>query len=162
MTDNPHIKKGYIMYEPSLNNVVPLSQNILEKQGRILRMPKKVIQIIDDIVYDKAQYDRIDNVYEMNSNWLSEEEEDEICCAIIREDWDHASEALGPDNPSFREKMVPSFIGAFKNPTDYFYLHALITDWKQGVCNYLRPIIDDLLAQACQKRLEADAGYCHE
>jgi hypothetical protein len=106
---------------------------------------KVTIKFVDYLIHHYAKYDTHDNVYSLSIDNIPEHDVHELSSILLSEDSSYASEATGVDNPSYERYMLPALTRYLLNTTDkdneIEFLHA----WKNGLVNYSRNIIEELL-----------------
>lgn len=105
----------------------------------IKQLRKFAYECVD--VYSKFNGDH----YELTVQNLPEPIQHEFASLIISNDESYASEATGPDNPSWESKMLPTLLHYLKNSTDQDQEVEFKNTWRDCVTDYVRSRMQDLI-----------------
>lgn len=126
-----------------------------------MRFSKEVINFTDQLVYNYSKLEVLGEYYLIHISSVPEFEIYELSSLIMASDNCYEEEALGPDNPSFRTKMLPALHLFLKDTTNKDNEIEFVNCWKEGVSDYFRGTIQKLL----EERLEnynQEEGYIKE
>lgn len=107
---------------------------------------KKINNFVTSLINNYCQYDNLSETYEIDIDWIEEDELSELCGLIMRENPDSAIEATSIDNPAYEKSMLPAL--------NYFLINkdseVLSAHWKRGILSYFRKRIIGLLNNALE------------
>jgi hypothetical protein len=115
-----------------------------------MRHSKATLKLAYELVLKYVKFDQADEIYTINIDDIAEFDIHAMCGIILSHNTDWANEATGCDNPSFEKSMLPSLIRVLSNSTSDNEFE-FVSEWKNGVFNYLRKEIIGLLDDALEE-----------
>lgn len=112
---------------------------------------KTIRNLADDIVSHYSTFDKFDNMYYLSIDNIPDFDLHELSSFLMLENTDLASEATGYDNPAYLEKMLPAQIKYLSNSTNKDEEIEFIRCWKEGVTDYLKDLMNELLQDAVER-----------
>lgn len=113
------------------------------------------------LVTNYAKFDALSDCYTLNINNISDFDIHELSAKIMSEDESYASEATGPDNPSFTNKMLPALTRFLSKSYDRDEEIEFAREWRDGVCKYFSSSANALL-EAMLNDYNQDEGYTNK
>jgi hypothetical protein len=110
---------------------------------------KNIIHFVHNLVLHYAKIDNDSDLYLLCVNDLPDFELHELCALIMNSDPILATEATGPDNPNYENKMFPAMIKYMKSSTDKDELYQFKNVWLDGIVSYFLEPIQEMLDQQC-------------
>lgn len=135
------------MNAKSLAQVIMFKQPIVKGMTNMQSLTPK--ELARDIVYHYAKFDRCIKQYTIHYDDLNDFDQHKLAALIIGTDDSYASEATGPDNPAYDNKMLPALIRFLKNSTDRDEEIEFVKEWQDGITAYTKNRACELLDDAC-------------
>lgn len=101
-----------------------------------------------DVAQHYSTYSIDDKRYTLDVIELPDFIQQEFASKILSSDSMLSSEATGPDNALFEKEMLPSLLSILANSTDKDKEINFINAWRDGVTNYTKRIMQDLIDNA--------------
>lgn len=126
-----------------------------------MRYSDEVKNYILDLVDYYVKFDRKAGEYKISIMDIADYSLHELAGMLLAEDASLTNEATGPDNPLFLNKMLPALHLHLKNTTDQDLEIEFTKAWREGICIYTYPIINELL-QAEVLAKNQDEGFTYK
>ena len=123
---------------------------------------KQTISFVDHLVDHYAKFDKLSQCYSLDISDISDFDIHEFSTFLMLEDESWASEATGPDNPSYEKTMMPALLRYMKNTTDKDEEIEFTKAWRDGVASYFTKSMQELIDERCNDKLydeNEEAGY---
>lgn len=114
-----------------------------------------------DCVNHYATYESCDDFYDLDVEELPDFVQHEFAALIMAHDSMLASEATGPDNKHYDNKMLPALLRYLKDSTDKDEGIEFKNIWRDCVTDYLKSTMQGLIEDALSD-FNADHGCNHE
>lgn len=125
-----------------------------------MKYSKHIQTLAKDIASHYARFSKADRLYDLQLESVADFDLHELAAALIDEDPMLASEATGPDNPNYKNTMLPALIKHMSNSTDKEYQVLFAKTWADGIRAYCIDIITQLVDDALYQ-MNCDLVY-HE
>lgn len=123
-----------------------------------MRISKKIQKFAYSLVLVYSTFDRDDKCYVLDINKISEFDLRELSAQLMNEDSMLAAEATGPDNVSYKDKMLPTLTQFLSDPLNGEKQYDFMEAWRKGVVHYLLPTMNEILEDQL-KEYNHDHGY---
>lgn len=120
-----------------------------------MRTTADIKRFVRSLVLHNATYDKIGKCYSLNVKDVNDFDLDELAALIMISDSAYASEANGPDNPSYEKIMLPALLRYMRNSTERDEEIEFTKTWREGVTNYFLDHMQTLISDEC-------SNYLHE
>lgn len=106
---------------------------------------KETIRFAEELVHHYAKWDKYLSCYSLDISDLPDFVQDEFAALIMAEDDSLASEATGPDNKHWENKMLPSLLRYLKKSTDQDEAIEFKNTWRECVTSYFFERMQELI-----------------
>lgn len=114
-----------------------------------------------ECVENYAVYDGCDRYFDLSVSELPDFVQHEFAALIMSHDESFATEATGPDNKHWDDKMLPALNRYLLNSTDKDEAIEFNKIWRDCVTDHLKSIMEDKINDALFE-LNSDHGYLRE
>lgn len=121
-------------------------------------MNKELNNFAQDCVNHYANYSKYDESYSLKVSDLPDFVQHEFAALIMSNDESYATEATGPDNPHWDNKMLPALTKYLANSTDKDASIEFNNIWRDCVADYMKGHMQKLIDSALYE-FNDDHGY---
>jgi hypothetical protein len=126
-----------------------------------MQFSKEVRSFAYSLAAHYSKFDQLSACYTLHIDDISDFDIHELSAMLLVEDESYASEATGPDNNSYTNKMLPALINLLKYSTDRDYEIEFVSEWKKGIISYQKETLQKLISDALDEYNE-DEGYTNK
>lgn len=124
-----------------------------------MKYSQQTIKFAQHLVYHYANFDKLSNNFVININDLPDTDLHEMVTLLMLDNKDMATEATGPDNPSYDKTMLPALLDFMRDTSDKDNEIEFTKVWRDGIANYFMTTIVELLDEQCIYRLHDEQNY---
>ena len=106
---------------------------------------KQTKNLASELAHHYAKFDTMLKQYTIDLSDLADFDRHELAASIMASDDSCASEAVGPDNSAYDNKMLPALLRFMKNSTDKDEEIEFVKEWRDGVTSYFNDTMQELL-----------------
>lgn len=116
-----------------------------------MKYSKDIIHFSNQLVFHYAKFDNLSDCYTLSLSDIADFDLHEFAALIMQSDISHASEATGPDNPSYETKMLPALINFLSKSYDKDEKIEFLCAWKEGITSYFSNTMEELLWESLEE-----------
>lgn len=111
---------------------------------------KKAKEYVSVLVFQYSKYCSDTKSFQLNIEDVPDFDQNKLASLIGMSDDASSSEATGPDNGLFANKMLPSLLNFLKDPLDSEARNDFTKEWRDGFTEYLKPSMQKLINEALE------------
>lgn len=108
---------------------------------------KETIRFVDDLIISYAKFDAWAEQYNIDTSELSILLQEQFASHIMKDNESFASEATGPDNKFYNQRMLPSLLNHMSKPYDKDTLIEFTSTWRNCVVSYCEESMSAILEE---------------